>query len=98
MLSTLRKAFWLFGISVFLLILFFPGYTKLQQLRDKNRELEIKLKKVYVDNALLAQELERIQNDPVYQERIAREKMGVVRKGEIPIKIFSGRKQENRLW
>jgi cell division protein FtsB len=94
MLSTLRKAFWLFGISVFLLILFFPGYTKLQQLRDKNRELEIKLKKVYVDNALLAQELERIQNDPVYQERIAREKMGVVRKGEIPIKIVPDKKRK----
>ena len=94
MLSTLRKAFWLFGISVFLLILFFPGYTKLQQLRDKNRELEIKLKKVYVDNALLAQELERIQNDPVYQERIARDKMGVVRKGEIPIKIVPDKRRK----
>ena len=94
MLSKLRKAFWLFGISVFLLILFFPGYTKLQQLRDKNKELEIKLKKVYVDNALLAQELERIQNDPVYQERIAREKMGVVRKGEIPIKIVPDKKRK----
>ena len=94
MLSTLRKAFWLFGISVFLLILFFPGYTKLQQLRDKNRELEIKLKKVNVENALLAQELERIQNDPVYQERIAREKMGVVRKGEIPIKIVPDKKRK----
>ena len=94
MLSKLRKAFWLFGISVFLLVLFFPGYTKLQQLRDKNRELEIKLKKVYVDNALLAQELERIQNDPVYQERIAREKMGVVRKGEIPIKIVPDKKRK----
>ena len=62
--------------------------------RDKNRELEIKLKKVYVDNALLAQELERIQNDPVYQERIAREKMGVVRKGEIPIKIVPDQKRK----
>ena len=92
MLSTLRKAFWLFGISVFLLILFFPGYTKVQQLRDKNRELEIKLKKVNVENALLGQELERIQNDPVYQERIARDKMGVVRKGEIPIKIVPDKK------
>ena len=94
MLSKLRKAFWLFGISVFLLVLFFPGYTKLQQLRDKNRELEIKLRKVNVDNALLAQELERIQNDPVYQERIAREKMGVVRKGEIPIKIVPDKKRK----
>jgi len=94
MLSTLRKAFWLFGISVFFLILFFPGYAKLQQLRDKNRQLEIKLKKVNVENALLGQELERIQNDPVYQEGIAREKMGVVRKGEIPIKIVPDKRRK----
>jgi hypothetical protein len=35
----------------------------------------------------LQQELKRADGDPVYQERVAREKMGVVRKGEIPIKI-----------
>jgi len=83
----LKKAFWLFGIAVFLLILFLPGYTKLQELRDKNRDLEVKIKRLSVENALLQQEVSRIENDPVYQERIAREKMGVVRKGEIPIKI-----------
>ncbi|MGA2774445.1 MAG: septum formation initiator family protein [Candidatus Omnitrophota bacterium] len=93
MFSSLKKAFWLFGISVFLLILFFPGYAKLQRLREKNKELEVKLKKVNIDNALLAQELERVQNDPVYQEKIARDKMGIVRKGEIPIKIVSGKKR-----
>jgi cell division protein FtsB len=32
-------------------------------------------------------------SDPVYQERIAREKMGVVRKGEIPIKIVPQKKR-----
>jgi len=84
-----KKAFWLFGIAVLLLVLFFPGYIKLQQLREKNSELQSKLKKASIDNALLTEELYRVQNDPVYQERIAREKMGVVRKGEIPIKIVT---------
>ena len=84
----LRKAFWLFGIAVFLLILFLPGYTKLQELRDKNRELEVKIKHLSIDNALLQQELSRIENDPFYQEKIAREKMGVVKKGEVPVKIL----------
>ncbi|MEK6728056.1 MAG: septum formation initiator family protein [Candidatus Omnitrophota bacterium] len=88
MLPILRKAFWLFGLSVFLLFIFLPGYTKLQELRDKNRELEVKIKHLSIDNALLQQELSRIENDPFYQEKIAREKMGVVRKGEVPVKIF----------
>jgi len=93
MLPILRKAFWLFGIAVFLLVIFLPGYTKLQELKDKNRDLEAKAKKLVVENALLQQELNRIANDPVYQEKIAREKMGVVRKGEVPIKIIPGKKR-----
>lgn len=92
MLLILRKAFWLFGISVFLLVLFLPGYTKLQELRDKNRDLTARIKRLSIDNYLLQEELKRIQNDPIYQEKIAREKMGVVRKGEIPIKIIPEKK------
>ena len=83
-----RKAFWLFGLAVLMLFLFLPGYTKLQELRDKNRDLEDRIKKLDVENALLSQELSRIENDSLYQEKIAREKMGVVRKGETPIKII----------
>ncbi len=89
----IKKAFWLFGVTVFLLIIFLPGYTKLQELRDKNTDFEIKIKRLNVENALLHQELKRIENDPVYQEKIAREKLGVVRKGEIPIKIIPGDKK-----
>jgi len=93
MLSTLRKASWLFGFTVLLLVLFLPGYTKLQELRTKNRELVDKFRRMAVDNFLLQEELKRIENDPIYQEKIARDKMGVVRKGEIPIKIFSEKKR-----
>jgi len=93
MLSTLRKAFWLFGFAVLSLVLFLPGYTKLQELRVKNRKLEEKFRKMAVDNSLMQEELKRAENDPVYQEKIARDKMGVVRKGEIPIKIFSEKRR-----
>ena len=87
MLPVFRRASWLFGIAVLVFVLFLPGYTKLKELRDKNRELEVKIKKLNIENVLLQQELARLENDPEYQEKIAREKMGVVRKGEIPIRI-----------
>jgi len=93
MLPILRKAFWLFGSAVFLLIIFLPGYTKLQEARDKNRDLESRIKRLTIENNLMQQELQRIENDPIYQERIVREKMGVVRKGEIPIKIVPAEKR-----
>ena len=89
----LKKAFWIFGIAVLLLIVFLPGYTKLQELRDKNRDLQTKVKKLSIENMLLQEELRRIENDPVYQEKILREKMGVVRKGEIPVKIVPREKK-----
>ncbi|MFA5320373.1 MAG: septum formation initiator family protein [Candidatus Omnitrophota bacterium] len=89
----LRKAFCLFGITVFLVILFLPGYTRLQELKDKNRDLGVKIKRLTIENALLEEELKRIESDPMYQERLAREKLGVVRKGEIPVKIVPDREQ-----
>lgn len=82
------RAFWLFCIALFIGVFFLPGYTKLQELKDKNRDLEAKIKKLNIENSLLEAELKRIETDPVYQEKIAREKMGVVRKGEIPVKII----------
>ena len=93
MLPILKRAFWLFGLAVFLLIIFLPSYTKLVELKDKNQDLAIKIKHLYIENALLQEELKRVKNDPVYQEKIAREKMGVVRKGEIPIKIIPEKKR-----
>jgi len=89
----LKKGFSLFGISIFLLMVFLPGYTKLQELRDRNRDLAMKIKRLQVENLLLQQELKRIENDPLYQEKIAREKLGVVRKGEVPVRIVPAEKK-----
>ena len=93
MFLILRKAFWLFGLAVFLLVLFLPGYTKLQELRDKNRDLETKIKRISIEKALLQEELKKMETSLVYQEEMARQKLGVVRKGEVPVKIISPEKQ-----
>jgi len=88
MLPVLRKIFLFFGAVVFSLLIFLPGYTKLQELRDKNISLEAKIRRLKIENSLLEEELKRLEDDPVYQEKVAREKMGVVRRGEVPIKII----------
>lgn len=82
-----KKVFWLFGIAASLLIIFLPGYTKLQDLRVKNKELSSNIDKLKKENVLLQSEIIRLQNDPLHQEKVAREKMGIVRRGEIPVKI-----------
>ncbi len=89
----IKKTFWIFGVALFLLVIFLPGYTKLQELKDKNRELETKIKQLHIENALLDQEIKRVETDPLYQEKIARERLGVVRKGEVPVKIVPEEKK-----
>jgi cell division protein FtsB len=87
-LSRLTKnVFLLFIIVIVIVVLFLPGYTKLQDLKEKNRALDENIRKLNMENALLQGEIIRIQNDPLYQERIVRDKMGVVRKGEVLYKI-----------
>jgi len=92
MLKSAKRIFWILGIVVGLLVIFLPGYTKLQELRDRNISLRTKIKDLNVHNAILNEELKRIKNDSVYQERIIREKLGVVRRGEILLKIIPEKK------
>jgi cell division protein FtsB len=68
-------------------LIFLPGYTKLQDLKEKNKTLDANIGKLKVENTLLKNEIARIQNDPLSQEKIVRDKMGVVRKGEVMYKI-----------
>lgn len=90
------KTSFLFWIALAgLILLFLPGYTKLQELKDKNRNLQQKIERLDKENSLLLNDLKRVENDTFYQEKIAREKLGIVRKNEIPVKIIpdSGNKE-----
>ncbi|TBR16944.1 hypothetical protein EPO66_03670 [bacterium] len=88
-----KKTFWIFGLLGLILVIFLPGYTKLQELRDRNKDLEDKSRRLAIENAVLTQELKRIENDTLYREKILREKMSVVRKDEIPVKIITETKE-----
>lgn len=90
----LKKTFWFLGVILALIIIFLPGYTKLQELRDRNCKTETKIKQLHRDNLLLEQQINRIESDAIYQENIARDKMGIVRHGEIPIKIIPSNRQD----
>lgn len=83
----LKTALWLFGVPIILLIIFLPGHTKLEDLKYRAEQIEEKIKKTRLENKVLRQQHSLIQNDPLYQERVAREKMGLVRKGEVVFKI-----------
>jgi hypothetical protein len=49
----IKKAAWILGGGIVLTVLFLPGYSKIQELQDRNRDLEQKTKKLKIENALL---------------------------------------------
>ncbi|MFH1655075.1 MAG: septum formation initiator family protein [Candidatus Omnitrophota bacterium] len=83
----IKKATWLFTIAFIVLIIFLPGYSRLQDLRQKNRDLENRIDELQQENLTLKEKQELLENDPYYLEKVAREKMGVAREGEIIYRI-----------
>ena len=75
------------GITIILIVLFLPGYTKFMELRAKNLYLEKEIERLEQENVELYKEKQRLEEDIDYIEKVARESMGVTREGEIPIKI-----------
>ena len=81
-----KKLIFILVIITILVVIFFPGFSRLQQLKEENRNLEKRIEILKRTNKELKKEKEKLENDPSYVEKIAREKLGMVRKGEIILK------------
>lgn len=81
-----KKFLCILGITA-ILALFLPGYIKLIKLRARNEELQVKIMELKRECAQYLSEIQKLKTDPLYVEKLAREKMGVVRKGEILYKV-----------
>ena len=55
----------------------------MQQLKQKNANYRRQIQELKVKNAQMQEETRRLVNDPVYLEKVAREKMGLVKEGEV---------------
>lgn len=73
------------GLTLFiiLLILYYPGYRRVQLARERNRAMVERIERLKKENAELEKRLEMLKNDMVYIEQRAREKLGIVEEGEI---------------
>ncbi|MEW5758608.1 MAG: septum formation initiator family protein [Candidatus Omnitrophota bacterium] len=89
----LQRIWWVLFIAIIAIIVFFPGYSKLEQLNQKNKELNHRIVELKRENVSLKTNIEKLKNDPFYLEKVAREKMGVVKKGEVVYKIVPQDKQ-----
>ncbi len=74
-------------ILISVVIIFIPGYTKLLSLKNENRNLAQQIKHLKRTNQGLEKELNLLAEDKEYIEKIAREKLGLTKEGEIIYKI-----------
>ncbi len=87
------QSFRFFIIIGILILLFLPGFAKLQELKGKLADTEAMIRRTQKDNALLEERIAQMKNQE-YLEIVAREKMGVVKKGETLVKIIHEGEEE----
>ncbi len=83
----IKNALWLFALTILVLFIFLPSYTKMQDLRQKNKDYTYQLQLLKERKIRLMEEKKLLENDPMYLEKVAREKMGLIRKGEVVYRI-----------
>ena len=83
----IKSAIGLFVLTIIVLIIFLPSYTKMQDLKQKNLDYKRQIEQLQQKSAELKEEKRLLETDPVYLEKVAREKMGLIREGEVVYKI-----------
>ncbi|MCB9756954.1 MAG: septum formation initiator family protein [Candidatus Omnitrophica bacterium] len=92
----IKNALWLFGFAILALYIFLPSYTKLQDLRQKNVEYSDKIEALKLRKIKMLEEKRRLEEDPIYLEKVGREKMGLIRNGEVVYRINQPANSEKR--
>ena len=82
--------FWVIAIVVILVVVFLPRFSELQRLREENVNIKKSIVLLAQDNEALTEEVRRMEEDPNYVEQKAREKLGIIKKGEYIYKKSGG--------
>ena len=90
--NPLKRSLKFWAIVAIAVVIFLPPFAKYQELRYKNTKLEERLESLKLENERLTEEKRLLETDINYVEKKAREKIGVVRKGEIVLKEVQVRK------
>jgi len=84
----LRKYLFFVVVIVFGFISLISTYSKYQDLAQKNIELKNKMIQVSIENKALMERQYKLQNDPVFAESVARDKLKVAQEGEVIYKVL----------
>jgi len=73
------------AVIIALAAILLPGYSKLQDLVAENKKLEERIGQLTKSVEDLEVEKEKLEDDILYIEKVARDKLGVVREDEFVI-------------
>jgi len=73
--------------AVIVTAIFLPGTVKYCSLSIQKSQNESKLKALIRENRRLTEENKKLREDPVYIEKMARENLGLAKKGEVVVKF-----------
>jgi len=73
--------------AAILAALFLPGITKFTHLKARQVRLNSGIERLKAGEVDLRNEQEKLQKDPTYIEKVAREKLQVVNKGETIVRV-----------
>ena len=92
--SMTTQRFWLITVllvgGVVLVLLFLPGYSHYNELREKEQQLTSEINHLEQENARLRKEQALLERDISYLEETMRNRMGRVKPGEVVYKVVEG--------
>lgn len=74
-------------ISAALIAIFLPGLSRYYQLKWRQSRLNGGIEKLRVSEVGLRKEQDKLQKDPTYIEKVARDKLQVANKGETIVRV-----------
>lgn len=85
-----------FVVVIALILIFIPGFSRYQKVAAECRKLKMEIGVLERANARLEKERYKLEHDIEYVEKKARNKLGIVRKGEIPYKKAKEEEKDER--
>ncbi len=83
----IRNVVFLFVILAAVFVVYLPSYLQMQDLRHRNAVFEKRINDLEKETIVLTAERERLIKDPSYFEKVARERMGLIKDGEVIYKV-----------
>jgi len=84
----IKNVVFLFVVLAAVFVVYLPSYMQMQDLRNRNLTFEKRIIDLEAENIEIAEERDRLKNDPEYFERVARERMGLIKDGEVVYKAL----------